>query len=49
MTKFDWLKIDNGGDTAMSSDAIDYHTKQLSDDHTWIMQSSDNCFVSLIC
>ena len=36
------------GDTVMSSDAIDYHTKQLSDDCTLIMQSPDNCFVSLI-
>ena len=34
VTKSERLKIDNGGDTLMSYDAMDYHAKQSSDDYT---------------
>ena len=43
MTKVDSFKIDNGGDTMMSSDAICYHQCMLSSEY-------DNCIVTLsIC
>ena len=32
----------------MTSDAKNYHTKQLADDCTMIMYSLDDCFASLV-
>ena len=48
VTKFDRLRLDNGGDIVMTTDAMDFHAKLSSDDCRLMVQSSNMCFVLLM-